>query len=200
MVSDFSLFSAVGQFGITLRVYNRGAPDRSLPCLICRPRRRRCPLVSTNPRRPALPGYGNWRVSYQSGRSQPDHAGRGRPWLFWRPAADRAFLRGSLGHRLRHGAADPEVVIPGRGSPPAVRTIDDRSDSCDRLLDGRVLISVLAGGDPVEMHGDGVWFGHSQHYKATAERLTVWRPLMQGQTVHLNEDHLRGRRQKPLPV
>ena len=39
----------------------------------------------------------------------------------------------------------------------------------DRLSDGRVLINVVAGGDPVEMHGDGVWFDHGERYKATAE-------------------------------
>jgi alkanesulfonate monooxygenase len=30
----------------------------------------------------------------------------------------------------------------------------------DRLSEGRALINVVAGGDPVEMHSDGVWFGH----------------------------------------
>ena len=61
----------------------------------------------------------------------------------------------------------------------------------DRLSDGRVLINVVAGGDPEEMHGDGVWFGHGERYEATAEYLTVWRRLMQGQTVDFSGDHMR---------
>ena len=61
----------------------------------------------------------------------------------------------------------------------------------DRLSDGRVLINVVAGGDPVEMHGDGVWFDHGERYKATAEYLTVWRALMQGQEVDFNGGHVR---------
>ena len=61
----------------------------------------------------------------------------------------------------------------------------------DRLSEGRVLINVVAGGDPVEMHGDGVWFGHGERYKATAEYLTVWRQLMHGKTVDFAGEHVR---------
>jgi alkanesulfonate monooxygenase len=60
----------------------------------------------------------------------------------------------------------------------------------DRLSEGRVLVNVVAGGDPVEMHGDGVWFGHGERYKATAEYLTVWRALMQARTVDFRGDHI----------
>ena len=89
-----------------------------------------------------------------------------------------------LTQRLRFLVA----VRPGLSEPSMTARMAATLDGCS---DGRVLINVVAGGDPVEMHGDGVWFGHGERYKATAEYLTVWRPLMQGQTVHLNEDHLR---------
>jgi alkanesulfonate monooxygenase len=61
----------------------------------------------------------------------------------------------------------------------------------DRLSEGRVLINVVTGGDPVEMHGDGVWFEHGTRYAATAEYLSVWRALMRGETVDFTGDHMR---------
>ena len=61
----------------------------------------------------------------------------------------------------------------------------------DRLSGGRVLINVVAGGDPVELHGDGVWLDHAARYEATGEYLTVWRRLMQGETVNFDGRHMR---------
>jgi alkanesulfonate monooxygenase len=80
------------------------------------------------------------------------------------------------------------AVRPGLTEPSmTART----AATLDRISEGRVLINVMAGGDPVEMHGDGVWFGHGEHYQATAEYLTVWRQLMQGQTVDFAGEHVR---------
>jgi hypothetical protein len=53
-----------------------------------------------------------------------------------------------------------------------------------------VLINVLAGGDPVEMRGDDVWFGHRGRYLETTKYLTVWRQPMQGQTVDFIGAHV----------
>ncbi len=61
----------------------------------------------------------------------------------------------------------------------------------DRISGGRLLINVVAGGDPVEMHGDGVWLQPSERYAATAEYLTVWRRLMQGEAVDFEGSHMR---------
>lgn len=61
----------------------------------------------------------------------------------------------------------------------------------DRLSGGRVLINVVAGGDPVELHGDGVWLDHAARYEATGEYLTVWRRLMRGETVNFDGRHMR---------
>ena len=60
----------------------------------------------------------------------------------------------------------------------------------DRLSGGRVLINVVAGGDPVELHGDGVWLDHAARYEATGEYLTVWRRLMRGETVNFDGRHM----------
>jgi len=80
------------------------------------------------------------------------------------------------------------AIRPGLSEPSMTARM---AATLDRLSAGRVLINVVAGGDPVEMHGDGVWFKHGERYVATAEYLTVWRRLMQGQTVDFSGDHIR---------
>jgi alkanesulfonate monooxygenase len=87
------------------------------------------------------------------------------------------------------------AVRPGLSEPSMTARM---AATLDRLSEGRVLVNVVAGGDPVEMHGDGVWFGHGERYKATAEYLTVWRALMQGRTVNFSGDHIRVEKGKLL--
>jgi alkanesulfonate monooxygenase len=82
------------------------------------------------------------------------------------------------------------LVAVRLGLPEPSRTARMAS-TLDRPSEGRALINVVAGGDPVEMHGDGVWFGHGERYQATAEYLTVWRRLMQGKTVDFAGRHVR---------
>ena len=41
----------------------------------------------------------------------------------------------------------------------------------DRISDGRLLINVVAGGDPVELQGDGLYLGHDERYEAADEFL-----------------------------
>jgi alkanesulfonate monooxygenase len=88
-----------------------------------------------------------------------------------------------LTRRLRFLVA----VRPGLSEPSMTARM---AATLDRLSEGRVLINVVAGGDPVEMHGDGVWFEHGDRYAATAEYLTVWRRLMRGETVDFRGDHV----------
>ncbi|HEY4042619.1 MAG TPA: FMNH2-dependent alkanesulfonate monooxygenase [Rhodopila sp.] len=89
-----------------------------------------------------------------------------------------------LTRRLRFLVA----IRPGLSEPSMTVRM---AATLDRVSEGRVLINVVAGGDPVEMHGDGVWFGHGERYQATAEYLAVWRQLMQGQTVDFIGNHVR---------
>jgi alkanesulfonate monooxygenase len=60
----------------------------------------------------------------------------------------------------------------------------------DRLSGGRVLINVVAGGDPVELKGDGIFLGHGERYDVTAEFLHIWRGLMAGETIDFKGKHL----------
>jgi alkanesulfonate monooxygenase len=60
----------------------------------------------------------------------------------------------------------------------------------DRLSGGRLLINVVTGGDPVELHGDGLFLDHDERYAVTDEFLTVWRRLMMGETVDFTGRHI----------
>jgi alkanesulfonate monooxygenase len=60
----------------------------------------------------------------------------------------------------------------------------------DRLSDGRLLVNVVTGGDPVELAGDGLHVSHDERYDITDEFLTVWRKELAGETVDLNGKHI----------
>ncbi len=60
----------------------------------------------------------------------------------------------------------------------------------DRATDGRLLINVVTGGDPVELKGDGQWLSHDERYVLTAEFLEVWRRVMAGEAVNFKGQHI----------
>lgn len=89
-----------------------------------------------------------------------------------------------LTERLRFLVA----VRPGLTEPAfAART----AATLDRLSNGRLLINVVTGGDPVELKGDGVFLDHSERYAVTDEFLAIWRKLLQGEEVTETGTHLR---------
>jgi alkanesulfonate monooxygenase len=61
----------------------------------------------------------------------------------------------------------------------------------DRLSNGRLLLNVVVGGNPVELAGDGVFLAHDQRYEQAAEFLTIWRGLLAGETVDFAGTHYR---------
>ena len=61
----------------------------------------------------------------------------------------------------------------------------------DRATDGRLLINVVTGGDPVELKGDGQWLSHDERYVLTAEFLEVWRRVMAGEAVNFHGRHIQ---------
>lgn len=63
--------------------------------------------------------------------------------------------------------------------------------SFDRMAKGRLLVNVVTGGDPAELAGDGIFLDKTGRYELTDEFLTVWRSLMQGETVDYQGKHLR---------
>jgi alkanesulfonate monooxygenase len=62
--------------------------------------------------------------------------------------------------------------------------------SFDRFTNGRLLINVVTGGDPVENAGDGLHLSHDERYRLTDEFLFAWRSLMKGELTDLQGDHL----------
>ena len=80
------------------------------------------------------------------------------------------------------------AVRPGLQEPSMAARM---AATLDRLSDGRLLINVVTGGDPVELRGDGVFLDHDERYVVTDEFLHVWRGLMAGETVSFEGKHLR---------
>ncbi|APH58550.1 FMNH2-dependent alkanesulfonate monooxygenase [Granulibacter bethesdensis] len=87
------------------------------------------------------------------------------------------------------------AVRPGLSEPSMTARM---AATLDRLSGGRLLINVVAGGDPKELQGDGVFLDHSERYEATAEYLQVWRALLEGETVDFEGKHVRSKQGKLL--
>ena len=80
------------------------------------------------------------------------------------------------------------AVRPGLTSPTVAARM---SATFDRLSGGRLLINVVAGGDPVELAGDGLFLDHTARYKLTDEFLSIWRRELAGESVDFEGEHLR---------
>lgn len=80
------------------------------------------------------------------------------------------------------------AVRPGLMSPSFAARM---SATLDRFSNGRLLINVVAGGDPVELAGEGVFLDHDQRYELTDEFLTIWRRLFTEDEVNLEGDYLK---------
>ena len=78
-------------------------------------------------------------------------------------------------------ALRPGLVSPVMGARMAA--------ALDRATNGRLLINVVTGGDPVELKGDGLWLGHDERYVMTSEFLEIWRRVMSGEKVDFKGQH-----------
>ncbi len=96
------------------------------------------------------------------------------------------------------------AIRPGLTTPGVAARM---AATFDRLSNGRLLLNVVTGGDPVELAGDGLHLTHDERYELTDEFLTVFRGLMRGETVDFAGRHLEirsgrllsGPVQKPCP-
>jgi alkanesulfonate monooxygenase len=79
------------------------------------------------------------------------------------------------------------AIRPGITSPGVAARM---AATFDRLSNGRLLINVVTGGDPVELAGDGLHLSHDDRYKLTDEFLTVWRGIVSGENVDFAGQHL----------
>jgi alkanesulfonate monooxygenase len=80
------------------------------------------------------------------------------------------------------------AVRPGLQSPTvAARMVA----TLDRVSDGRLLINIVTGGNPVENKGDGLFLEHDARYELTEEFLTVFKRLLAGERVTFEGKHIR---------
>ena len=86
--------------------------------------------------------------------------------------------------RLRYLVA----VRPGLQPPTLAARM---ATTLDRLSEGRLLINVVTGGDPVENKGDGIFLNHSERYEVTREFLDVYSRLMRGEKVDYQGEHIQ---------
>jgi len=88
------------------------------------------------------------------------------------------------------------AVRPGLVSPTLAARM---AATFDRLSNGRILINVVTGGDPVELAGDGLFVDHDTRYKITDEFLTIWRSVLANEgEVNFEGEQLRVRGAKIL--
>jgi alkanesulfonate monooxygenase len=86
--------------------------------------------------------------------------------------------------RLRYLVA----ARPGLQSPAVAARM---TATLDRISNGRLLINVVTGGDPVENKGDGIYLAHDERYAVTREFLKVYSDLLAGKTVNFEGKHIR---------
>ncbi|PLR39657.1 alkanesulfonate monooxygenase, FMNH(2)-dependent [Chimaeribacter californicus] len=85
--------------------------------------------------------------------------------------------------RLRYLVA----VRPGLQPPSLAARM---AATLDRLSEGRLLINVVTGGDPVENKGDGIFLSHTERYEVTEEFLNVYSRLLKGEKVDFKGKHI----------
>jgi alkanesulfonate monooxygenase len=79
------------------------------------------------------------------------------------------------------------AVRPGLTSPSQAARM---AATFDRLSNGRLLINVVTGGDPVELAGDGLHLSHTERYELTDEFLAIWRDLLSKGEADFEGDYL----------
>uniref|UniRef100_Q07LQ6 Alkanesulfonate monooxygenase n=1 Tax=Rhodopseudomonas palustris (strain BisA53) TaxID=316055 RepID=Q07LQ6_RHOP5 len=85
--------------------------------------------------------------------------------------------------RLRYLVA----VRPGLQSPAVAARM---TATLDRVTNGRLLVNVVTGGDPVENKGDGIFLDHNERYVVTREFLTIYSDLLAGKAVNFQGKHI----------
>jgi alkanesulfonate monooxygenase len=82
-------------------------------------------------------------------------------------------------------ALRPGSIVPAESARQA--------SAFDRLSGGRLLLNLVAGGDPLDQAGDGNFLSHDDRYAQAAEFLSVWRRLMAGERVTYEGAHFKCR-------
>ncbi|MDZ8093484.1 MAG: FMNH2-dependent alkanesulfonate monooxygenase [Nostoc sp. DedQUE05] len=87
------------------------------------------------------------------------------------------------------------AIRPGLSSPGMAARM---AATLDRISNGRLLINVVTGGDPVELAGDGVHLNHTARYELTDEFLSIWRATMTGEEANFSGEYFQVKSSKLL--
>jgi alkanesulfonate monooxygenase len=80
------------------------------------------------------------------------------------------------------------AIRPGLSSPGMAARM---AATLDRVSNGRLLINVVTGGDPVELAGDGVHLNHTARYELTDEFLSILRAIMTGEEANFSGEYFQ---------
>jgi len=79
------------------------------------------------------------------------------------------------------------ALRPGVMSP----TLSARMASTfDQMSNGRLMLNIVTGGNPVEQATYGNYLSHDKRYELTDEFLTIWRDVMEGKKVDYKGEHV----------
>ena len=80
------------------------------------------------------------------------------------------------------------AVRPGLVAPSTAARM---AATFDRMSAGRLIVNVVAGGDPVGLAGDGIFLDHEERYGLMDEFLHIWRALVAGEEFSFEGKYLR---------
>jgi len=80
-------------------------------------------------------------------------------------------------------ALRPGIIAPGYAARQAA--------ALDQVLQGRLLLNIVTGGNPTELAQDGVHLDHGDRYGQTEEFLTVWRAIASGEPINFQGKHFK---------
>jgi alkanesulfonate monooxygenase len=79
-------------------------------------------------------------------------------------------------------ALRPGVLNPTLAARQAV--------ALDRITNGRLILNIVTGGNPLDLAGDGLFLDHGDRYQQTDEFLTIWRGMFGGRPVDFTGKYL----------
>jgi alkanesulfonate monooxygenase len=84
-----------------------------------------------------------------------------------------------------------KLLVALRTSQGGPVDIARRAATLDRALHGRLLLNVVPGGDTAELEADGIFLEHDERYEHADEFLTIWKKLLQGETVDFDGKYIK---------
>jgi alkanesulfonate monooxygenase len=79
------------------------------------------------------------------------------------------------------------ALRPGTLSPAYAAR---QAAALDRLSNGRFLVNIVTGGNPVELAGDGIHLSHDERYDYTHEFLSIYNGLLEGKKIDFEGRHI----------